>query len=168
MNEETSYRLLRHIEENPDISQRELAKAKGISLAKTNYCLKGLMDKGWSTPLDDLREPDLSFVIDTLESLVPDMRKGQITSLESTTYPGTTEEELKPRIENTCLKVGEDVFLIYSPEREDPGNTLAQYDCIVLATDHDAFDCDLIGRHARLLVDTRGRYWATHKNIVKA
>jgi len=47
MNEETSYRLFRHIEENPDISQRELAKAMGISLGKTNYCLKGLMGKGW-------------------------------------------------------------------------------------------------------------------------
>ena len=47
MDEETSYRLFRLIEENPDISQRELAKSMGISLGKTNYCLKGLMDKGW-------------------------------------------------------------------------------------------------------------------------
>jgi len=74
------------------------------------------------TPLDDHREPDLSFVIDTLESLLPRMRKGQVVSLESTTYPGTTEEELKPRIENIGLTVGEDIFLVYSPEREDPGN----------------------------------------------
>ena len=74
------------------------------------------------TPLDDHREPDLSFVIDTLESLLPYLRKGQVVSLESTTYPGTTEEELKPRIESAGLKVGEDVFLVYSPEREDPGN----------------------------------------------
>ena len=74
------------------------------------------------TPLDDHREPDLSFIIDTLESLLPYMRKGQVIALESTTYPGTTEEELKPRIEDAGLKVGEDVFLVYSPEREDPGN----------------------------------------------
>lgn len=74
------------------------------------------------TPLDDHREPDLSFVLDTLESLLPYMHAGQVVSLESTTYPGTTEEELKPRIENTGLKVGKDVFLVYSPEREDPGN----------------------------------------------
>jgi len=74
------------------------------------------------TPLDDHREPDLSFVIDTLESLLPYMRKSQVISLESTTYPGTTEEQLKPRIESTGLKVGEEVFLVYSPEREDPGN----------------------------------------------
>ena len=74
------------------------------------------------TPLDNHREPDLSFIIDTLESLLPHMRKGQVIALESTTYPGTTEEELKPRIENAGLKVGEDIFLVYSPEREDPGN----------------------------------------------
>lgn len=74
------------------------------------------------TPLDNHREPDLSFVINTIEALTPHMKKGQVVSLESTTYPGTTEEELKPRIESSGLKVGEDVFLVYSPEREDPGN----------------------------------------------
>ena len=74
------------------------------------------------TPLNKYREPDLSFVIDTTEMILPFMRQGQIVSLESTTYPGTTEEELLPRIESTGLKVGENVFLVYSPEREDPGN----------------------------------------------
>ena len=74
------------------------------------------------TPLDDHREPDLSFVIQSLESVLPYMRKGQLISLESTTYPGTTDEELKPRIENAGFTIGEDVFLVYSPEREDPGN----------------------------------------------
>ncbi|MCW8831239.1 MAG: nucleotide sugar dehydrogenase, partial [Gammaproteobacteria bacterium] len=74
------------------------------------------------TPLDQHREPDLSFVLDTTDSLLPYIRKGQVMSLESTTYPGTTDEELKPRIESTGLKVGKDVFLVYSPEREDPGN----------------------------------------------
>ncbi len=74
------------------------------------------------TPLDNHREPDLSFIINTIEALLPHMRAGQVVSLESTTYPGTTEEELQPRIESTGLKVGEDTFLVYSPEREDPGN----------------------------------------------
>ncbi len=74
------------------------------------------------TPLDEHLEPDLSFVLDTIEMLIPYMRPGQVVSLESTTYPGTTDEELKPRIESTGLKVGENVFLVYSPEREDPGN----------------------------------------------
>lgn len=74
------------------------------------------------TPLNKYREPDLSFVVDTIDSLLPYMRKGQIVSLESTTYPGTTDEELKTRIESKGFTVGEDVFLVYSPEREDPGN----------------------------------------------
>ncbi len=74
------------------------------------------------TPLNQYREPDLSFVINTTESLMPYLRPGQLFALESTTYPGTTDEELKPRIEAQGLKVGEDVFLVFSPEREDPGN----------------------------------------------
>ena len=74
------------------------------------------------TPLNKYREPDLSFIIDTTESLVPHLRKGQLVSLESTTYPGTTDEELLPRIEARGFEVGKDVFLVISPEREDPGN----------------------------------------------
>lgn len=74
------------------------------------------------TPLNKYREPDLSFVLGTTDSLVPHLRAGQVVSLESTTYPGTTDEELLPRIESRGFKVGQDVFLVYSPEREDPGN----------------------------------------------
>jgi len=74
------------------------------------------------TPLNKYREPDLSHIIATISSLAPYLRAGQIVSLESTTYPGTTEEELLPRIEATGHKVGKEIFLIYSPEREDPGN----------------------------------------------
>ena len=74
------------------------------------------------TPLNVYREPDLSYVLSTVEALVPHMRCGQLLSLESTTYPGTTEEELRPRLEQRGWKVGEDVFLVFSPEREDPGN----------------------------------------------
>ena len=74
------------------------------------------------TPLNQYREPDLSFVTDTMDSLLPGLRAGQVVSLESTTYPGTTEEELLPRIESRGFTVGQDVFLVYSPEREDPGN----------------------------------------------
>lgn len=74
------------------------------------------------TPLNKYREPDLSFVTDTTDSLVPYLRNGQVFSLESTTYPGTTDEELAPRLEKSGMKVGEDIFLVYSPEREDPGN----------------------------------------------
>lgn len=74
------------------------------------------------TPLTKHREPDLSFVLDTLSSLLPYLRKGQVVSLESTTYPGTTDEELGPRIERQGFALGKDIFLVYSPEREDPGN----------------------------------------------
>jgi len=74
------------------------------------------------TPLNDQREPDISFVTNTTDTLLPYLKQGQAIVLESTTYPGTTEEELKPRIESTGLKTGQDIALIYSPEREDPGN----------------------------------------------
>ncbi len=74
------------------------------------------------TPLNKHREPDLSFVISSLEEILPHLRSGQVISLESTTYPGTTDEELRPRIESTGFSVGADIFLVYSPEREDPGN----------------------------------------------
>ena len=74
------------------------------------------------TPLNAYREPDLSFVVGTTEALVPHLRSGQLVVLESTTYPGTTEEELRPRIEAKGLTIGTDVFLVFSPEREDPGN----------------------------------------------
>jgi len=74
------------------------------------------------TPLNRHREPDLSYVLDTARELSKHLRPGQIVSLESTTYPGTTEEELRPVLESTGLKVGENLFLVYSPERQDPGN----------------------------------------------
>lgn len=74
------------------------------------------------TPLNKYREPDISFIVNTIEALNPYLRSGQLVSLESTTYPGTTDEELLPRIESRGLKVGTDVFLVFSPEREDPGN----------------------------------------------
>ncbi|MFT6958436.1 MAG: UDP-N-acetyl-D-glucosamine dehydrogenase [Halieaceae bacterium] len=74
------------------------------------------------TPLNKFREPDLSYVTDTMDALVPHLRQGQVVSLESTTYPGTTEEEMLPRVERSGLVVGEGIFLVYSPEREDPGN----------------------------------------------
>ncbi|MBL73793.1 nucleotide sugar dehydrogenase [uncultured Idiomarina sp.] len=74
------------------------------------------------TPLNKYREPDMSFVEGTTDMLKPHVRAGQVVSLESTTYPGTTDELIKPRLEENGLTVGEDLFLVYSPEREDPGN----------------------------------------------
>ena len=74
------------------------------------------------TPLNSYLEPDLSYVESTLKSIAPYLRKGQVVSLESTTYPGTTTEVVQPILESSGLKVGEDISLVYSPEREDPGN----------------------------------------------
>jgi UDP-N-acetyl-D-glucosamine dehydrogenase len=74
------------------------------------------------TPLTRHREPDLSYVSKTCEQIAKTLRPGQLVVLESTTYPGTTEEVMKPILEATGLVAGRDFFLGYSPEREDPGN----------------------------------------------
>lgn len=97
------------------------------------------------TPLDKFREPDLTFVIDTLEALLPHLRSGQVISLESTTYPGTTDEELKPRIEKMGLTVGQDIFLVYSPEREDPGNANFSTSTIPKVCGGSTSDCLEVG-----------------------
>ncbi|MEW6236988.1 MAG: nucleotide sugar dehydrogenase [Candidatus Omnitrophota bacterium] len=73
------------------------------------------------TPLNEYREPDLSAVDATAEAIAENLRPGQLIVLESTTYPGTTEERIRPRLEKTGLHTGLDYFLAYSPEREDPG-----------------------------------------------
>lgn len=100
------------------------ARAQGFE-ATTDFSRAGEADTlilCVPTPLNKYREPDISFIIDTTEALKPYLRKGHVVSLESTTYPGTTDEELLPRIEAQGLKVGTDAFLVFSPEREDPGN----------------------------------------------
>ena len=74
------------------------------------------------TPLNEYREPDLSYVLDTAENLAPHLPKGVLVVLESTTYPGTTEDELRMVLEQgSGMKAGVDFHLAYSPEREDPG-----------------------------------------------
>ena len=75
------------------------------------------------TPLSKNLEPDLSFVVGTVEALLPYLKADQLLSLESTTYPGTSKEELMPRIESAGFAIGTDFYLVYSPEREDPGNS---------------------------------------------
>jgi UDP-N-acetyl-D-glucosamine dehydrogenase len=74
------------------------------------------------TPLSHHHEPDLSYVRATRDAIMPHLHKGQIICLESTTYPGTTDEEFLPHLEKQGFKVGEDFYLVFSPEREDPGN----------------------------------------------
>ncbi len=74
------------------------------------------------TPLDEHREPDLSYVFDTARTIARYLRKGQVVILESTTYPGTTDEEMRAILEESGLKAGVDFHLAFSPEREDPNN----------------------------------------------
>ncbi|RPI37378.1 MAG: nucleotide sugar dehydrogenase [Nitrospiraceae bacterium] len=74
------------------------------------------------TPLNEYREPDISYVINTTETISRYLRPGHLISLESTTYPGTTDDDMRPILEKAGLKAGEDFFLAYSPEREDPNN----------------------------------------------
>ena len=74
------------------------------------------------TPLDSHRNPDLSYVLNTTRTIAAHLHRGQLIVLESTTYPGTTEEEMLPILESTGLKAGSDFFLAYSPERENPGD----------------------------------------------
>ena len=79
------------------------------------------------TPLKKNREPDISFILDTGRAIAPHLTKGKLVVLESTTYPGTTDEELRAVLEaGSKLKAGLDFHLAYSPEREDPGNAQSQ------------------------------------------
>lgn len=114
------------------------------------------------TPLDEHREPDLSYVIGSVETLLPHLRAGQVLCLESTTYPGTTHEEILPRIQRAGFTVGENFFLVYSPEREDPNN--AQYNTknIPKICGGETPACQAAGQalyeQAQVVVDARGRY----------
>jgi UDP-N-acetyl-D-glucosamine dehydrogenase len=75
------------------------------------------------TPLNKNREPDISFIIDTGKAVAPHLQRGTLVVLESTTYPGTTDEDLREVLEDgSKLKAGSDFYLAFSPEREDPGN----------------------------------------------
>ena len=74
------------------------------------------------TPLRKTKEPDISFILQAAEDINANLRKGQLVILESTTYPGTTEEVIFPKLGGNGLKVGKDIFIAFSPERVDPGN----------------------------------------------
>ena len=83
------------------------------------------------TPLNKNREPDISFIIETGKSIAPHLAKGALVVLESTTYPGTTDEDLREVLEaGSGLKAGTDFHLAFSPEREDPGNVQSKVEVI--------------------------------------
>ncbi len=110
-----------------DVASSRVAQlvGKGLLDATTNFAAVATLDTinvCVPTPLRKTREPDLSFVIDAVDSLVRYMRPGQLLVLESTTYPGTTEEVVLPRLRAAGLEPGKDVEVAFSPERTDPGN----------------------------------------------
>jgi UDP-N-acetyl-D-glucosamine dehydrogenase len=101
------------------------ALASGKLEATTDFAVIATLDAiilCVPTPLDEHFEPDLSYVTDTVDAVVPHLKAGQVLSLESTTYPGTTDEEVVTRVEKAGFTVGTDLHVVYSPEREDPGN----------------------------------------------
>ena len=74
------------------------------------------------TPLTKYGQPELKYLINSINLILPHLKNGQLISVESTTYPGTTEEEIIPRLNQKGFEVGKDIYVCYSPEREDPGN----------------------------------------------
>jgi len=111
----------------PDILASELASvvASGRLRATQDFSVVAEVDVVTicvPTPLDKNKQPDTSYIESVVEQSLPYLHKGQLVVLESTTYPGTTEEIILPQIESRGLKVGQDVFLAFSPERVDPGN----------------------------------------------
>jgi UDP-N-acetyl-D-glucosamine dehydrogenase len=121
---ETINRGESHVEDVPSETLAKLVEAGTLS-ATTNYDAARDADAivvALPTPLSVNREPDLSIVLSAARELGKRIRAGQLVSLESTTYPGTTRELLLPSFEARQLVVGEDFFLCFSPERVDPGN----------------------------------------------
>ena len=111
-------------------AELQVQRAAGKIEATTDYARVKELDAVLicvPTPLDDKREPDLTYVLNTARAIALHLPKGIVVVLESTTYPGTTEDELRPILETgSGLKAGADFHLAYSPEREDPGNPDSQ------------------------------------------
>ena len=113
---------IRHIPEN----KIEAVMESGLFRLTTDYTLITETDVLLicvPTPLNKYREPDMSYVVDTAKAISIYLRAGQLVVLESTTYPGTTNDLIRPILEQSGLRSGADFFLAYSPEREDPGNS---------------------------------------------
>jgi len=115
----------------PDVPTAELAPLveRGLLSATTDFSRVRETDAVAicvPTPLDEMKEPDTSFMESAARAVVPHLRADTLVTLESTTYPGTTEEVIQPILESGGLKVGETLYLAFSPERVDPGNAVWQ------------------------------------------
>jgi UDP-N-acetyl-D-glucosamine dehydrogenase len=111
----------------PDVPTPELAELVGARLisATTDFCRARECDVVVicvPTPLNEMKEPDTSYMENAARMVAPHLQEGALVTLESTTYPGTTEEIVQPILESSGLKVGDGLFLAFSPERVDPGN----------------------------------------------
>ena len=110
-----------------DVDSDELSEVVGSGLLRATDDFSVLKDVDTiniavPTPLRKTKDPDISYIVAALKEIRKYLHKGQLIILESTTYPGTTEEVMLPLLEETGLKVGEDFYLAFSPERVDPGN----------------------------------------------
>jgi UDP-N-acetyl-D-glucosamine dehydrogenase len=115
----------------PDVPSAELAPLveQGLISATTDFSRATEVDAivvCVPTPLNDMKEPDTSYMERAASAITPYLHPGMLVTLESTTYPGTTEEIIQPILEAGGLKVGETLFLAFSPERVDPGNAVYQ------------------------------------------
>ena len=111
----------------PDVSTDQVKKLSGAGqlVATTDFAVVRELDTiniCVPTPLRKTRDPDMSFIVSAVESIAAHLHPGMLICLESTTYPGTTDEVVQPILEATGLQVGQDVYLAFSPERVDPGN----------------------------------------------
>jgi UDP-N-acetyl-D-glucosamine dehydrogenase len=112
-----------------DVTDAQLAEVQGRLTATTDSGRLAEADAisiCVPTPLSKFKDPDVSYIVAATEAVKRTLRRGQAIILESTTYPGTTREILLPALESTGLKVGQDFFLAFSPERVDPGNAVWQ------------------------------------------
>ncbi len=114
----------------PDVPAAELAAVVGAGRLRATSDMSKLADMDVvdicvPTPLRKTKDPDLSYVVKAVEAAAKSLKRGQLVILESTTYPGTTDEVVQPMLEAGGFKAGEDFLLAFSPERVDPGN--AQY-----------------------------------------
>ena len=112
----------------PDVREEEIRKlvSQGKLRATMDYEISRDLDVliiCVPTPLRETKDPDISYIVETVREIRKYLRKGHIIVLESTTYPGTTRELVLPELESSSLKVGKDFFLAFSPERVDPGNS---------------------------------------------
>ncbi len=115
----------------PDVPQESLSKVSGNNLfrASTDYAVLENCDTiniCVPTPLRKTRDPDISYIVESLDQIKRFVHPGMLVILESTTYPGTTEEIIVPELVGKGLRIGEDIFVGFSPERVDPGNPVFQ------------------------------------------